>query len=163
MSSSLITPELVRTLRERFVLAWSGIHGVRHWDRVRENGLRLAARTGARERVVEAFAYVHDSCRISNGLDPDHGSRAGDFARQLVRGEQLLLLPDELELLVRACEGHSAGRTIDEVTICTCWDADRLDLGRVGITPRADYLCTEPARDPAFMRWAHERSVHGRH
>lgn len=41
----------------------------------------------------------------------------------------------------------------------TYWDADRLDLGRVGIRPNARYLCTEPAKDPAFITWAYERSL----
>ena len=27
-----------------------------------------------------------------------------------------------------------------------CWDADRLDLARVGIDPHPDYLCTALAR-----------------
>ena len=61
---------------------------------------------------------------------------------------------------MRACEGHSSGRTVEDITVCTCWDADRLDLGRVGIQPKAQYLCTAPAKDPAFMRWAYQRSLH---
>ncbi len=28
----------------------------------------------------------------------------------------------------------------------TCWDADRLDLPRVGIIPKKDRLCTEAAK-----------------
>jgi uncharacterized protein len=36
----------------------------------------------------------------------------------------------------------------------TCWDADRLDLGRVGIIPRPDRLCTEEARDPVLFERA---------
>ena len=57
------TRRLIPFLRARFRLDWQGIHGSPHWARVRENGLRLAARTGADERVVELFAFLHDSCR----------------------------------------------------------------------------------------------------
>jgi uncharacterized protein len=51
-------------------------------------------------------------------------------------GGLLFDLPDhEFRLLDRACVGHTHKRTHPNVTIQTCWDADRLDLGRVGITP----------------------------
>lgn len=155
----MISQDLIVTLREHFVLEWTEIHGAPHWARVRENGLRLARVTGAQSRVVEAFAFVHDSCRINDNADPEHGLRAAEFSRQLVRRGKLLLGREELELLVRACEGHSSGLTVEEITVMTCWDADRLDLGRVGIKPNARYLCTEPAKDPAFIGWAYERSL----
>lgn len=155
----MITRELIGTLRERFVLDWAGIHGAPHWARVRANGLRLASFTGARTRVVEAFAFVHDACRIDDGMDPEHGPRAAQFARKLVRRKTLPLLPDELALLVRACEGHSSGITQGDITVCTCWDADRLDLGRIGVRPDPKYLCTAAARQPAIIDWAYQRSL----
>jgi hypothetical protein len=48
---------------------------------------------------------------------------------------------------------------ITDITAQTCWDADRLDLGRVGTTPKAEYLCTNAARDPDMIEWAHGRAV----
>ena len=67
--------------------------------------------------------------------DPGHGLRAAAFAREL-RDEGVLELSDEeLELLARAIELHSDGRVTDEPTTAVCWDADRLHLPRVGITP----------------------------
>jgi uncharacterized protein len=155
----MITQYLMKVLRENFVLDWGGIHGVNHWERVRENGLRLAQLTGASERVVEAFAFVHDSCRINDSRDSGHGLRAGKLARDLVLRRVLLLAPDELELLVGACEHHTKGATTGDITVCTCWDADRLDLGRVGIHPEPQYLCTAPAKDSNVIKWAYERSV----
>ena len=47
----------------------------------------------------------------------------------------LELSDEELELLARAIELHSDGRVTDEPTTAVCWDADRLHLPRVGITP----------------------------
>ncbi len=32
-----------------------------------------------------------------------------------------------------------------------CWDADRLDLWRVGIDPDPERLCTAPARKPEVL------------
>ena len=41
---------------------------------------------------------------------------------------------------------HSGGDVYNCVTIHSCWDGDRLDLGRVGIKPQKDYLSEEEAR-----------------
>ena len=63
------------------------------------------------------------------------------------------------KLLHAACAGHTHGRTHPDNTVRTCWDADRLDLGRVGITPLPRLLCTEVARREDTIRWAHERAA----
>ena len=72
-------------------------------------------------------------------------------------------MPDgEFSWLVAACEGDSDGLTeAAHVTVLTCWDADRLDLGRVGIRPKATRLCTSAARDPDVIEWAYQRSRRG--
>ena len=41
----------------------------------------------------------------------------------------------EMELLTEALKYHSDGYTRAIITVQVCWDADRLDLGRVGIKP----------------------------
>ena len=38
---------------------------------------------------------------------------------------------------------HSGGQVSEDATIQTCWDSDRLDLGRVGIFPSPKYLSDE--------------------
>jgi uncharacterized protein len=153
-------PLILRTVLEDYALPWDGDHGVAHWARVLENGLRLAEETGAVVEVVRLFAVLHDSRRKNEYTDPGHGPRAAEFARTL-RG-RLFDLPDpEFHLLHRACAGHTHERTHPDVTIRTCWDADRLDLGRVGITPDPRYLCTEVAKRPATIRWADGRATLG--
>ena len=150
--------KVIEAVRGQYLLDWDGIHGLAHWERVRENGLRLAGRTGARTDVVELFAYFHDACRRNDSRDPEHGPRGADLARTLV-GSVFDLDPGGLALLIEACAGHTRGGTIAEVTVATCWDADRLDLARVGRTPRPDRLCTEAARDPEVIAWACARSL----
>lgn len=150
--------ELFAFLEGHFALDWRGIHGAPHWVRVLHNGLRLAERTGASVRVVEAFALLHDSCRRNDDHDPGHGYRAGQLAMRL-NDRFLQLEAEEMSLLVLACEGHSNGHLEADVTVQTCWDADRLDLGRVGIRPAANRLCTAAARDPEVIRWALARSI----
>ena len=157
-SVSLISPTLIGILRERFALDWRGIHGAGHWARVRANGLRLAARTGADPRVVEYFAFLHDVCRQDDERDPWHGYRASEFAKTL--GRHLALDSQALEELLTACALHSEGYTQGfSSSILTCWDADRLDLGRVFIRPDPRYLCTDAAREPDMLAWAYGRSV----
>ncbi len=148
---------LLRAVLAQYTLPWNGDHGVAHWARVLENGARLAELTGAKLPVMQLFALLHDSQRLNECTDPGHGRRAADFARTL-RGD-LFELPDaDFELLYRACAGHTHERTHSDITIQTCWDADRLDLGRVGITPEPDRLCTQPAKTPEILKWADARA-----
>jgi uncharacterized protein len=149
---------LVRLLKAEFRLDWGGIHGVPHWARVRHNGLLLARETGARADVVECFALLHDSQRFHDGSDRGHGARAASFVRH-IQGEWLSLDGEGLELLAYACEFHSAGLLDADVTVQTCWDADRLDLGRVGIRPDPNRLCTAAARDARMLEAAYARSL----
>ena len=150
---------LLALLRSRFALDWRGIHGAPHWARVRRNGLVLAERTGAIRRVVSLFAFLHDSCRVDDGRDAEHGQRAAALVCSLRDAGLLCLSDEETELLCIACRHHSDGRVDADVTVQTCWDADRLDLGRVGKHPDPRYLCTPAARDRTLIAWAYRRSV----
>ena len=156
--STLITNEFIKFARNRFRLNWEGIHGAPHWSRVRNNGLILAEHTGANTRVIEYFAFIHDLGRENDGFDPEHGNRAAIIAEQIA-GDLIDVTPQELELLTTACKGHSDGHMLADVTVMTCWNADRLDLGRVGIKPNPDRLCNPYAREPKILLEAYERSV----
>jgi uncharacterized protein len=149
--------QVVRAAKGRFALELHGIHGVAHWQRVRENGLRIAKHSGANWLLVELFAYLHDCCREDDGSDPGHGERAAAFAASL-RGTLLHLGDEDFALLHAAIRDHELGRTKGDVTVLTCWDADRLDLGRVGRRPDPRYLGTEYARRPEVIEWASRRS-----
>jgi uncharacterized protein len=153
-----ISKALAGLLRGTFRLQWDGFHGVAHWARVRDHGLRLAAETGANPAVVEYFAFLHDACRHNEGGDPDHGARAARLA-MAVRREHIALDAPDFDRLVWALEGHTSGTHTDEVTVATCWDADRLDLGRVDIVPDPRFLLTEPARRPGTIDRAWRRSI----
>lgn len=132
-------PALLRLLRAQFRIDWHGLHGARHWARVRHHGLRIAEDRGADRLVVELFALLHDSQRENEHLDPAHGERAAAFAATLNHG-YFDLSPTQLDCLTQAMRFHSEGLMHPDATIQTCWDADRLDLGRVGIIPSPDYL-----------------------
>jgi uncharacterized protein len=152
---------LVRLVRAGYRLRWDGTHGWPHWLRVRVNGLRLAALSGADPAVVELFALFHDARRRNDAVDPGHGARGAALVESLPLAD-LGLDAGQRALLAYACAHHTDGSTAGDVTVRACWDADRLDLGRVGIRPEPDRLCTDAARDPAVLRWAWERSRGGR-
>jgi uncharacterized protein len=106
ISSGIISPDFVSFLRSQFQLDWKGIHGVSHWSRVRRNGLLIAKDSGADTRVVEYFAFLHDSMRNNDGSDHDHGNRSAVFA--LTLRETFIDLDDSrFSLLITACEGHT--------------------------------------------------------
>lgn len=135
-----------------------GVHGLRHWARVHGLGLHLAARTGADPVVVCLFAVFHDARRHNDFDDPQHGPRGAALAESL-RATHLAHLTDpQFSLLAVACRDHTHARTHPDPTIATCFDADRLDLARVGTTPHPSRLCTAAARDPALIAAACEEA-----
>ncbi|MBP1718674.1 MAG: putative superfamily hydrolase [Deltaproteobacteria bacterium] len=156
----MISKGLIETILRQYVLSPKGIHGLPHWTRVLENGVSLAQQTGARVAVVEFFAVFHDARRMNDGWDREHGFRGAELAAQF-RGIHLNLSDSDFDLLYQACRDHTNGSTAADITVQTCWDADRLDLGRVKIDLDRKYLCTEAARDSAFMAWADRRSREG--
>jgi len=141
-----------------YTLPLRGYHGVLHWARVTENGMRIAEANGADAEVVRLFAVFHDARRVNEHIDDGHGQRGGDLARSL-RGSLVHLDSRRFELLYEACRLHTRGLTGDDATLGACWDADRLDLGRVGIKPRSQRLCTQTGR--TLIAWAHRRSRKG--
>ena len=60
-----------------------------------------------------------------------------------------MLSEEDFDRLLEACEGHTQITHHKDPAIGACWDADRLDLGRVGIIPHPKYLNTQPAREMA--------------
>jgi uncharacterized protein len=153
----MISKELINLIKEEFVLDWLGIHGVTHWARVRINGLKLAQITGAKTEIVELFAFLHDAKRKNDGYDKIHGLRAAEFIHQ-INDSYLFLNENDLDLLTYACTHHSEGKLTGDITVQTCWDADRLDLGRIGKKPNPLYLCTDAAKSIEMIEWAFQRS-----
>jgi uncharacterized protein len=117
------------------------VHGPSHWRRVEQNGLWLSSRTGADSLVTRLFAWFHDSRRENDFTDPGHGLRGAEFAASL-RGSLFHLEDASFELLYYACQWHTERDFTDDATVGTCWDSDRLDLGRIGVTPSDEFMST---------------------
>ena len=93
---------ILEAVLDEYALPWNGIHGVGHWARVLENGLRLAEQTGANLDVVSLFALFHDSKRVNEGHDPDHGQRAQNSLRNIKA--RCLIFPKRI---LTDCEKHA--------------------------------------------------------
>lgn len=131
----------------------SFLYGPNHWYRVETIGLRIARQNGADKTVIRLFALLHDSQRSEDIKDTAHGAKGADLAKEF-RGKLFELDDARFDLLVKACTGHVEGGTSDDVTVGTCWDADRLDQARFGAEVDKALLSTEEARDDELYEWA---------
>ena len=142
--------QIVEDIRRYVHAEWTlgALHGIRHWDRVYENGQKLLT-PDTNPLVIGLFAYLHDSCRIDDGEDLYHGKRAADWIETL-RGTYLKdVSNEEIELLQEACRLHTTKLKTGNPTIDACFDSDRLDLWRVGIIPDPTRLATEKGKEIA--------------
>jgi len=137
--------ELWSRIVKNLEISSSSIHGPSHWKRVEKYGLFLSQKTGADSNVVRLFAIFHDCRRITDGKDLEHGLRGANFAK-LIRDKYFGLNNQLFELLFTACKDHTEIIFNEDPTIGTCWDADRLDLRRIGIQPNVLFLNTEIAK-----------------
>ena len=124
------------------------LHGISHWERVERNGLLLAT-PECDVTVIRLFAYLHDCCRETDGYDAEHGPRAAETIVSI--RETLLkdLTDEQFELLQKACRLHTSTHHTGIPTVDACFDADRLDLGRAGISPTPEKMATERGKEMA--------------
>jgi uncharacterized protein len=161
--TSWIDPSIYRYLKDQFRISWNGYHGGSHWARVKINGNILCDMHERRghdvsRNVVDLFSILHDHQRVDEGQDFGHGQRAANELVSL-RGKFFELPDAEFSALYRACVGHSDGGVHEELSVQICWDADRLDLARVGVIPNARYLCTQYAKRQDVIDAAIARSL----
>ena len=123
-------------------------HGLSHWQRVERNGIILSTENGAIRqdvniKVVRFFAYLHDKCRLNDWADLEHGVRSADMLPTIRDTILKDFTDEEVALLEKACRYHTTEHRTGIPTVDVCFDADRLDLGRVGIVPNPKLMATE--------------------
>ena len=148
-------PALWSLATRQFALGPHSDHGPDHWQRVERNATRIIEAAGVGDPLLaRLFAVLHDSKRQNERHDPQHGRRAAEWAKTL-RGTHFDLDDKRFDLLCDAMTRHDRGQTSDDPTVGACWDADRLDLGRVGIEPDARFFST--AAGKAILRQTRRR------
>lgn len=139
--------DVQRRVLQDFKLDLMGDHGLPHWTRVYRNGLLIAGVDSKVDlEIVTMFSLLHDSMRENEYDDIEHGIRGARYTQQLFdNGVFDYVEGERLTILRAAISGHPLGNVQrredwSSRTIQACWDADRLDLGRVGTKPSLDYL-----------------------
>ncbi len=154
---SIITIELLSLIKKHYKLQWSGTHGIIHWSRVYDNGIKLSTQPGVNSKVVQLFSIFHDSQRHNEHTDPQHGYRGSQLAIKI--RDHLPINDHEFHLLTTACSLHTSAQNHENITVKACFDSDRLDLGRVGNYPKPDLLCSPLAKQTDTIEWAYNRSI----
>ena len=130
-----------------FRLPLHGVHGVLHWARVCRTGWNLARSTGADMDVVEVFALLHDVCRISEELCLQHGALSAEMIFGLGAEWNRFLSKKQVDQILFAVRYHTDGKFAPDSTVAACWDADRLDIGRVGEKVNPSFLFSDAAKE----------------
>ena len=154
LKQSILRQSNYTLLMERILesrLYKSEVHGLKHWLQVEYNGILLADKTGADIDVVRLFALFHDSKRANDNYDCEHGIRGAEFAKECRRSRLLDIDDSRFEKLYHACAFHTDECGCNDITINTCYDADRLDLGRVGIKLDPMKMATEYGKHIATL------------
>lgn len=147
IARQVMRDEVLSYLKSTFRLDWQGIHGLPHWTRVMRNAMEITQREGGDPWVAAWFAVLHDHQRWNEGRDRDHGARAADAIDAIAdRGWFANLNASQRDLLAEAIRHHSEGCVHSNASVGACWDADRLDLLRLGIEPSHGLLSTRTAK-----------------
>lgn len=147
--------DIVNTVRP-LARCQSELHGVAHWARVCRFGEYLARRMLLPDRYAECvsvFAWTHDLARINDEGGREHAIDGACYLDTVAPIAFPSLLPEQHAIVRTAIHYHSHGCATDEAkyqgwfeglegdrgkildTVACCWDADRLDLLRLGFEP----------------------------
>lgn len=122
-------------------------HGYAHSLRVNYNIQLLGKKMNVQDSELyqmRLFAYWHDIVRYNDGYDPEHGKRAADIINKNRNHYNLRdFSAEQIDNLCFACEHHTTMHRSGNTLIDICFDADRLDLQRVGIIPEPYKMATE--------------------
>ena len=124
------------------------IHGLPHLRQVALVAGRFAAHLGEDVEAAMVMGFFHDCARIHDGGGTQHAHDSAQLARPIITAD----FPHFD--VARLCDGiahHADGTITDDFLIGCLWDADRLDLRRLGITPNPRLLSTPIARRVARL------------
>ena len=141
---------LLDEVGDAYALNLYGAHGIEHWESVYHNTQRLANAYSITSDVFIFFALLHDCKREDEDEDFEHGKRAALAIQGYQEAGLIPLSPDDLARLVYACANHTKADKTDplyqDLVVQICLDADKLDIGRVGIIPHESHFLTDVAK-----------------
>lgn len=134
----IIPVEVMKQVMNEFHLKNSVIHGISHWSRVFYYGATLSKIHNIDLEIIAYFSIFHDSKRMLEDDEPEHGPSAAEFFKKL--DSIIFIKPENKEIIYEACRTHNLVDSTDIKEIGVCYDADRLDLWRVSLEPSDKYL-----------------------
>ncbi len=155
---NIIPKKILKEIIDNFYLDLdNGVHGIDHWTRVLINGIQLSERNkNINKNIIIAFAFFHDIKRTVEDKEPEHGYNGGRYL--LKYKYKINLTKEELNTCYEACVDHTNVKNHTDINIGACWDADRLDLYRVGVMPDLDYLNLEESKNKELIKETTARS-----
>lgn len=147
--------ELLNIIKTNFKVDFYGIHGIYHWFYVYKNTQKLTDYYNINSSVPKLFSILHDSKRVSELRDINHGPRAANFIKELYVNDILNINENDFERLIFACSNHTkldkSNPLADDIIVQICLDSDKLDITRVGKIVDSDYLFTPYAKELALQ------------
>jgi uncharacterized protein len=139
---------------ERIVFSYQalkdGLHGIEHLRRAAENAMLIAIQECPEDYDNAVLgAYFHDIGRVDDSPGNSHAIAGAEIAEKMLRK----FWPElNIEKIVFAIRYHADGLVSDDPLIGTIWDADRLELGRAGISMDNVLFSTQAGRRLGYER-----------
>ena len=127
------------------------LHGISHLRRVSILSGRLASAVGEDVEAAVVMGFLHDCARTDDKAGDGHAHDSSVLARCLLGRFYPHLDADRI---CHAIARHADGEVTDDGLAACLWDADRLELKRIGREIDLDLLSTEVARRLARARAA---------
>ena len=143
--------DVLEIVKKEFKLDLYGIHGINHWERVFLNTQKLSKYYNIESDVFELFSILHDSQRVDEYADLEHGKRAKKFIENLIEMGMIKLDKKDQDRLLYACENHTKPnkkhKLYGDLIVQICLDSDKMNIGRVGVVPNEKYFLTSYAKE----------------
>lgn len=123
--------------------SYTKIHGINHLRQVAYLAGRFAYSINECEETAIIGGYLHDCARENDGNGNSHAHESALLATKIISK----FYPEiNIERVYNAIFFHADGLITDDPFIGCIWDADRLNLVRIGIIPKVELLSTEVAK-----------------
>ncbi|MHB9031383.1 MAG: HD domain-containing protein [Candidatus Latescibacterota bacterium] len=125
------------------------IHGLEHLRRVACTAGRIALWENEDMKAAVVGGFLHDCARVNDGGGQEHAYDSAIIAEEVLRRH----FPElDADRVVFAIHHHAAGLIAEDLLVGAIWDADRLDLVRLGVRVRTELLSTRIAKRVVGIR-----------
>lgn len=145
-----IDDKIINTIHEVEMLCFpllkclnTNIHGIQHLRQVAYLSGRLAYLLNLDYKTAILAGYLHDCARNNDSDGNSHAHESAWLAKKIIETNWSNI---DIGKIFNAIYYHADGLNTDDPFIGCIWDADRLNLVRLGIIPKVELLSTEFAK-----------------